>query len=342
MSLKDGHILLTGGAGYIGSHIAVSLVEQGYSPLIIDNFSNSRLSVVNRVGRIAGTDVPCEQMDVLDRDALAGLFGRYRITAAIHLAAKKAVGESTRLPLDYFQTNIGGLLNLMQAMKAAEVFTLVFSSSATVYGEAEIVPTPETAPLSYTSPYAYTKVAGEQIIEQAEAADPRWRIGRLRYFNPVGAHPSGLIGEDPTDIPNNLMPIVAKVASGELAEVQVYGDDYDTPDGTGVRDYIHVSDLAEGHVRSLAALEATEAGHLVNLGTGQGYSVLDMIRSYSAACGKDLPYRIVERRPGDVPIYLADPSKAADLLDFRTTRDLDEMCRTSWHWIRTGAVQAAN
>ena len=341
MASSRGHILLTGGAGYIGSHVAVALAEQGYTPVIVDNFSNARRSVIDRIGRIIGAPVICEEIDILDTFALASVFRRYPIRAAVHFAAKKAVGESTRIPLEYFRTNISGLIGLMQAMQEAGVFTLVFSSSATVYGEADEVPTPETAPLSYTSPYAYTKVSGEQILEQAAALDPRWRIGRLRYFNPVGAHPSGLIGEDPRDIPNNLMPHIAKVAVGELPEIQVFGDDYDTPDGTGVRDYIHVCDLARGHVLSLARLEADGAGHLVNVGTGRGYSVLDMIASYSRACGRELPYRIVARRPGDVPVYLADPSKAAEVLGFRTEYDLDEMCRTNWHWITTGAVEAA-
>ena len=333
------HILLTGGAGYIGSHVAVALAEAGYTPVILDNFSNAKRSVIDRLERIIGGPVICEEADILDRAALDAILARYPVEAAIHFAALKAVGESTEKPLDYFQTNISGLIGLMQAMAARGIFRLVFSSSATVYGEAEIVPTPETAPLSYTSPYAYTKIACEQIIEQAGAADPRWATGRLRYFNPVGAHPSGLIGEDPNQRPNNLMPLIAKVAAGEMAELQVFGDDYDTPDGTGVRDYIHVSDLADGHVKSLAALAATGESHLVNLGTGRGYSVMEMIGAYQRACNHPLPYRIVPRRPGDVPIYLADPARATELLGFRTTRDLDEMCQSSWRWIQTGAAE---
>ena len=338
--MRDGHILLTGGAGYIGSHIAVALAEQGLRPLIVDNFANARPSVIDRIARITGTPVPAEKIDILDRPAMQDLFSRYPIRSVIHLAALKAVGESVEKPLDYFQTNISGFIQLMQVMRDAGCFRLVFSSSATVYGEADQVPTPETAPLTHTSPYAYTKIACEQIIEQAEAADPRWAIGRLRYFNPVGAHPSGLIGEDPNQRPNNLMPLIAKVAAGEMDEIKVFGDDYDTPDGTGVRDYIHVSDLAEGHVKSLAALDATGQSHLVNLGTGRGHSVLEMIRAYSRACNHALPFSVVPRRAGDVPVYLADPARAADLLGFRTTLDLDEMCRTSWNWIQTGAADA--
>lgn len=335
--MTDGHILLTGGAGYIGSHIAVALAEQGLRPLIADNFANAGPSVIDRIARITGTPVPAEEIDILDRPAMEDLFTRYPIRSVIHLAALKAVGESVEKPLDYFQTNIAGFIQMMQVMRDAGVFRLVFSSSATVYGEADQVPTPETAPLTHTSPYAYTKIACEQIIEQAEAADPRWAIGRLRYFNPVGAHPSGLIGEDPNQRPNNLMPLIAKVAAGEMDEIKVFGDDYDTPDGTGVRDYIHVSDLAEGHVRSLAALDATGQSHLVNLGTGRGHSVLEMIQAYSRACNHPLPFRVVPRRAGDVPVYLADPARAADLLGFRTTRGLDEMCQSSWRWIQTGA-----
>ncbi len=260
--MTDGQILLTGGAGYIGSHVAVALAEQGLTPVILDNFTNAKPSVIGRLEQITGGPVTCEEADILDRAALDDVFTRYPIRAVIHLAALKAVGESVERPLDYFQTNISGLIGLMQAMTKANVFQLVFSSSATVYGEAQIVPTPETAPLRHTSPYAYTKIACEQILEQAGAADSRWAIGRLRYFNPVGAHPSGLIGEDPNQRPNNLMPLIAKVAAGEMTEIQVFGDDYPTPDGTGVRDYIHVSDLAEGHVKSLTALDATGTSHL--------------------------------------------------------------------------------
>ena len=314
------------------------MLEKTLSIIKPDGVSRNLMGdVIGRLERIIGAPVICEEADILDRDRLAGILARYPIRAAIHFAALKAVGESAERPLDYFQTNISGLIGLMQAMQAAGVFRMVFSSSATVYGVPEVLPIPETAPLGYTNPYAYTKLACERIIEQAEVADPRWTVGRLRYFNPAGAHPSGLIGEDPNDTPNNLMPYVAKVAAGELPEIRVFGDDYDTPDGTGVRDYIHVEDLAEGHVRSLAALDATGRSHLVNLGTGRGYSVMEMIAAYSRSCGRDLPWPIVPRRPGDIPTCYADPTRAAELLDFRTTRDLDEMCQSSWNWIQVGA-----
>lgn len=337
--MTDEHILLTGGAGYIGSHVAVALAEKGFTPVILDNFVNSRPSVMDRLARIIGSPVLVEQADVRDTAALAGAFQRYAIRAVIHFAALKAVGESAERPLDYFQTNIAGMIGLMQVMKSAGVFQLVFSSSATVYGSPETLPIPETARLGYANPYAYTKLSCERIIEQAEAADSRWAIARLRYFNPAGAHTSGLIGEDPDDVPNNLMPYIAKVAAGELPEVRVFGNDYDTPDGTGVRDYLHVQDLAEGHVLSLKNLRATGRGHIANLGTGRGYSVLEMIDAYSRACGRTLPYSIHPRRPGDVAACYADPTRARELLGFRTSRDLDEMCRTSWKWIRTGAAE---
>lgn len=235
--------------------------------------------------------------------------------------------------MDYIQTNVGGLLTLLQAMDAANVRRIVFSSSATVYGDTPIQPMPEDLPRTFTSPYAFTKISGEQILEQVMTSDARWAVGVLRYFNPVGAHKSALIGEDPEDIPNNLVPYIAKVATGELAKINVFGDDYDTPDGTGVRDYIHVEDLAVGHVLSLRSLIDTGESHVVNLGTGQGSSVLDVIRAYSAACGKDLPYEIVARRDGDVAVLTARTDKAKTLLGFETKRDLDDMCRSSWAWV---------
>lgn len=334
-------VLLTGGAGYIGSHTYLALVAAGYRPVILDTFANARRSVIPRLERITGAPVRVIEGDVLDTATLARIFRDEEISAVIHFAARKAVGESARIPLDYFQVNIGGLITLMQVMQAAGCFTLVFSSSATVYGSPDVLPIPETAPRGHTSPYGYTKLVCEEIIEQAHRADPRWRCGVLRYFNPVGADASGLIGEDPADIPNNLMPFIAKVASDALPEIQVFGNDYPTPDGTGVRDYIHVSDLAEGHVRSLTALGAAEAGHVVNLGTGRGYSVLDMIAAYGRACGRALPYRIVARRAGDVASCYADPAAARALLGFETTRDLDEMCASSWSWMRTARQIAA-
>jgi UDP-glucose 4-epimerase len=303
---------------------------------ILDDFSNASRAMPERLTEIAGPPSGVHDVDVRDRAGLDQLFAEHRIDAVVHFAAKKAVGESVSQPLDYIDCNVGGLVTLMQAMAAAEVFNLVFSSSATVYGTPEVLPIPETAPRSHTNPYGFTKLVCEDVITQACTADPRWKAGILRYFNPVGAHASGLIGEDPKGIPNNLMPYVAKVAIGELEEVNVFGDDYDTPDGTGVRDYIHVSDLAEGHLLSLEALQRDGEGHVVNLGTGQGYSVLEMIAAFSRACGHDLPYRIAPRRPGDIATCYADPSKAEALLGFRASRDLDEMCASGWRWIQRG------
>ncbi|MGB1234108.1 MAG: UDP-glucose 4-epimerase GalE [Planktomarina sp.] len=330
-------ILLTGGAGYIGSHTYCALAAAGFDVVMVDNFTNAQKSVLARLGQITGVnDVICYEGSVLDRPLLDRIFTEHDIDAVVHFAALKAVGESTEKPIDYFETNVSGLLNLLQAMQAADVMRLVFSSSATVYGEPNIVPTPESAPRQYQNPYGFTKIMGEQILEQAAAAHP-WAFGILRYFNPVGAHPSGLIGEDPSDIPNNLMPFIAKVATGELKELGVFGDDYDTRDGTGERDYIHVMDLARGHVLSLQKLLETNEGHLVNLGTGRAYSVLDMNAAYSKAVGRDLPYAIAPRRAGDVPIYQADVTHARDILGFQTEFGLDAMCASSWHWIQTGA-----
>ena len=259
-------ILLTGGAGYIGSHTFVELAAAGYEVVILDNFSNSRPDVLDRLEVISGTPATCYTGDVRDRALLDRIFAEHEIAAVIHFAALKAVGESAKIPLQYIQTNVGGLLTLLEAMEAAGVWRLVFSSSATVYGDPEVLPVPETAPLSYTNPYGFTKLACEQILEQVGAANDAWTFGVLRYFNPVGAHDTGLIGEDPNGLPNNLMPYIAKVATGELEKLSVFGDDYDTPDGTGVRDYIHVVDLARGHVQSVDALIETGESHTVNLG----------------------------------------------------------------------------
>lgn len=328
-------VLLTGGAGYIGSHTCLALHEAGYRSVILDDFSNAHRSTIDRLSSIVRNPVICEELNVLDVDGVAGVLARHRVRAVIHFAARKAVAESVGKPLDYCENNIGGLMALLRAMSRAGVFRLVFSSSATVYGEPDALPIPETAPRRFSNPYGFTKLTCEQILEQLGSADPRWRIGILRYFNPVGAHSSGLIGEDPDITPNNLMPYVAKVALGELPEIAVFGGDYATPDGTGVRDYIHVSDLAEGHVLSLGALGQPGRGHTVNLGTGRGHSVLEVIAAYSAACGRDLPYRIAGRRPGDVASCYADTRLATDLLGFRASRDLAEMCGSSWAWVQT-------
>ena len=332
-------ILLTGVAGYIGSHTYVALIEAGFEVVILDDFSNSDLSVLQRLSQITGQNaVTCYEGSILDHRLLTKVFSEHDFAAVIHFAARKAVGESVEQPIAYFDTNITGLLALLQTMKVAGVMRLVFSSSATVYGSAKVMPIAETAPLQYTSPYAFTKVASEQILEQVAAADP-WVFGVLRYFNPTGAHPSGLIGEDPSDIPNNLMPYIAKVASGELDHLSVFGDDYDTKDGTGERDYIHVSDLAQGHVQSLQSLIMTQESHTVNLGTGRSYSVLEMNAAYSRACARPLPYIIGPRRAGDVAVYVADVTKAKEVLGFEAQFDLDEMCTSSWNWIQTKARQ---
>lgn len=326
-------ILLTGGAGYIGSHTYLGLIDAGFEVVILDNFANAKDDVPDRLERITGQPTICYRGDVLDRILLDRIFAEHEIDGVVHFAALKAVGESVEKPLHYIQTNVGGLLNLLAAMENAGVRRIVFSSSATVYGDTNIQPIPEDHPRTFTSPYAYTKITGEQTLEQITASDPRWAVGILRYFNPVGAHKSALIGEDPEDIPNNLVPYIAKVATGELAQVNVFGNDYQTPDGTGVRDYIHVEDLAVGHVLSLRKLIETDESHIVNLGTGEGSSVLDVIAAYSNACGSDLPFEYQPRRDGDVAVLTARPERARELLGFQATRTLEDMCKSSWAWV---------
>lgn len=326
-------VLLTGGAGFIGSHTYIELTKAGFDVVILDNFSNARPDVVDRLEVLTAAPVTCYKGDVLDGALLDQIFAEHKIDAAIHFAALKAVGESADIPLEYMNTNIAGLYSLLRAMDRAGTNVLVFSSSATVYGQPDQLPVPENAPRSYTNPYGFTKLACEQSLEQVAASDSKWAFGILRYFNPAGAHDSALIGEDPSDIPNNLMPYIAKVAMGELAELAVFGDDYDTPDGTGVRDYIHVMDLARGHVLSVKALLESGTSHTVNLGTGVGYSVLDMLHAYARAAKKHLPYKIAPRRQGDVASVYADPSKARDLLGFTAELGLDEMCTSSWNWV---------
>jgi len=326
-------ILLTGGAGYIGSHTAVALAEAGYTPVILDNFSNAKPGVLDRVEMILGGAVPLERGDVLDRVFLDEVFARHDIHAVIHFAARKAVGESVSRPLDYFETNCGGLTALLRAMEGAGTRHLVFSSTATVYGAPEVVPIPETAQLRHTNPYGLTKLTSEYLLQAMAAADPAWVFGILRYFNPAGAHESGLIGEEPEGIPNNLMPYMAKVALGELPHLSVFGNDFNTQDGTGVRDYIHVMDLAEAHVASLAALLRSAEGHTVNVGTGTGVSVMEMLASYSRACGRELAWKQAPRRAGDSDMLVADPTLASKVLGFRTRRSVDEMCESSWRWV---------
>ena len=334
-------ILVTGGAGFIGSHTCVALAEAGMQYLILDNFCNSRRSVLDRLARITGAAPAFIEGDVRDVALLQRLFAEHPISAVIHFAGLKAVGESVREPLRYYDNNVAGSLALLQAMQAAGVRTLVFSSSATVYGEPASLPIREDFPLSATNPYGWSKFMVERMLADLDQAEPgQWRIARLRYFNPVGAHESGLIGEDPQDVPNNLAPYIAQVAAGQREALSVYGNDYPTPDGTGVRDYIHVMDLAEGHVAALRYLQTHPGLLTVNLGTGRPVSVLDMVRSFERASGRPIPYRIVARRPGDVAACWADASLAEQLLGWRAQRDLDRMCADMWRW-QSGAAQSA-
>lgn len=325
-------ILVTGASGYIGSHTCVELLAAGYSVVALDNLCNSSAEALKRVEKISGRDIPFYQADVRDRAALDALLAKHKIDATIHFAGLKAVGESVAQPLSYFENNVSGTVTLLQALGAAGVKAFVFSSSATVYGDPESVPIRETARLSTTNPYGRSKLMVEQVLEDLAKSDPSWAIGVLRYFNPVGAHASGLIGEDPRGIPNNLMPFVSQVAIGRRAKLSVFGNDYPTPDGTGVRDYIHVVDLARGHLAALAELFRSGRGFTVNLGTGQGYSVLDMVRAFEKASGRSVPYEIVARRPGDIAACYADPEKAAQLLGWKAEKGLDDMCADNWRW----------
>ena len=327
-------VLVTGGTGYIGSHTTVLLLEAGYEVTIVDNLSNSDASVVDRIERISGKTVSFFQADIRDRSQLGKLFGRTPFDAVIHFAGLKAVGESSRLPLEYYDNNVTGTLSLLFSMREAGVKTLVFSSSATVYGVPKTLPITEEAALSATNPYGATKLVIEEILRSLVASDASWRVGILRYFNPVGAHPSGLIGEDPRDVPNNLMPFVAQVAAGIRPHLSVFGDDYPTPDGTGVRDYIHVMDLAMGHLAALRALSSWKnpAPLTVNLGTGKGTSVLEMVKAFEKASGRAIPIKIAPRRPGDVAACWADPSLAEALLGWKAHRGIDEMCADGWRW----------
>jgi UDP-glucose 4-epimerase len=325
-------ILLTGGAGYIGSHTFVSLVEAGFTPVILDNFANSHPAVLQRLEAITRRSVLCERGDVLDTPFVEQVLRRHEIAGVVHFAGDKAVGESVAKPLKYYRNNLGGAVSLMQAMEATGCSTLVFSSSATVYGDPASVPIREDFPRSHTNPYGHTKLVIEDMLAAQQAAQPAWKVAVLRYFNPVGAHPSGLIGEDPAGIPNNLMPYIAQVATGQRPFLQVFGSDYPTPDGTGVRDYIHVCDLAEGHVAALQALMRDGTSLTVNLGTGRGNSVLEVVRAFEAASGRPVPYQLVDRRPGDVAQCYADPALAQRTLGWRATRSLAQMCEDSWRW----------
>jgi UDP-glucose 4-epimerase len=326
-------ILVTGGAGYIGSHTCVELLANGYEVVVVDNLSNSHHEALKRVQEIAGRSVAFHQVDVRDRTALLEVFSRHPVDAVIHFAGLKAVGESVAKPLSYYDNNVSGTLVLCEVMAERGVHALVFSSSATVYGDPASVPIREDFPTSATNPYGRSKLMVEEILRDLQRASPDWRIALLRYFNPVGAHESGRIGEDPNGIPNNLMPYISQVAVGKLERLSVFGDDYATPDGTGVRDYIHVMDLAAGHVKALQRLAGGAAELLtVNLGTGRGYSVLEMVRAFERASGRPVPFQIVGRRPGDIGACYADPSLAEKLLSWKAVRGLEEMCRDAWRW----------
>ncbi|RDE22563.1 UDP-glucose 4-epimerase GalE [Motiliproteus coralliicola] len=325
-------VLVTGGAGYIGSHTCVQLLEAGYQILVLDNLSNSSQASLRRVEQITGQAVPFVQGDIRDRDCLDRLFKQHSIESVIHFAGLKAVGESCQQPLRYYQNNVAGTLTLCEAMAAAGVKSLVFSSSATVYGDPASVPIREDFPTSATNPYGQSKLMIEEMLGDLYKADPEWRIARLRYFNPVGAHESGLIGEDPNGIPNNLLPYISQVAVGKLEQLSVFGGDYPTPDGTGVRDYIHVVDLADGHLKALSTLQLKGGLITCNLGTGQGYSVLEMVRAFEQASERPVAYQIVDRRPGDIAECYADPAFAAQMLGWQAQRGLQQMMADAWRW----------
>ena len=326
-------ILVTGGAGYIGSHTTLALLEAGYEVIVLDNLSNSSAQSLERVQHICGKAPMFIEGDIRDQLLLNNLFGSQKITAVLHFAGLKAVGESMRLPLDYYENNVAGSISLCQAMTRAGIFRLVFSSSATVYGEPTQMPIREDCPTGVpTNPYGRSKLMIEELLKDLAKSDPRWSIALLRYFNPVGAHTSGMIGEDPNGIPNNLLPYVSQVAIGKLKQLSVFGADYPTPDGTGVRDYIHVVDLAAGHLKALQAMGENGGINAWNLGTGAGYSVLEMIRAFEQASGQPVPYKLVERRPGDIAECWADPSKAARELGWKAERGLPEIMSDTWRW----------
>ena len=327
-----GTILVTGGAGFIGSHTCVELLDAGYGVVVIDNLVNSNAQALKRVEQITGKTLAFYEADVRDETALARIFDDHAITGAIHFAALKSVGESVAKPIEYYRNNMDSLLVLLDTMRARNVKKIVFSSSATVYGVPKSVPIDESFPLSATNPYGQSKLIAEQVLRDLEISDAAWRIATLRYFNPVGAHESGLIGEDPAGVPNNLMPFVAQVAVGKLERLRIFGSDYATHDGTGVRDYIHVVDLARGHIKALDALESLDSSFVVNLGTGTGYSVLDVVKAFEAASGKPVPYELVGRRPGDIAECFADPAAAAKLLGWQAEHGIERMCADHWRW----------
>lgn len=327
-------VLVTGGAGYIGSHVCVELLENGYEVVVLDNLSNSSPIALDRVREISGRSLEFVQDDLRNVAALPALFADRKIDAVMHFAGLKAVGESVEQPLHYYDNNVVGSLNLLRAMAAEGARNLVFSSSATVYGDPRSNPIREDFPLGATNPYGRTKQQIEDILRDLHISDPRWNVSILRYFNPVGAHHSGQIGEDPSDIPNNLMPFVAQTASGIREKLAVFGGDYATPDGTGVRDYIHVVDLARGHLKALQKLEQDPGCIIHNLGTGQGYSVLEMVAAFQKACARNIPYEIVDRRPGDIAQCYADPGRAQQELGWKAQKTLEDMCVDAWNWQR--------
>lgn len=325
-------IMVTGGAGYIGSHTVVQLLQAGHDVEVVDNLCNSSAVALERVSQITGRQAPLHEVDIRNGDALIDVFRAFSPDAVVHFAGLKAVGESVEQPTRYYDNNVTGSLELVRAMTETGCRTLVFSSSATVYGQTEKVPMVETDPVSATNPYGWSKLMIEQILRDVALAQPNWRIALLRYFNPVGAHESGLIGEDPQGIPNNLMPFIAQVAVGRRERLSVFGNDYPTSDGTGVRDYIHVDDLAAGHVAAIAALGERTGCHTWNLGTGNGVSVLEMISAFSQAAGVEIPYQVVDRRPGDIAASYADPSKAQSELSWKARHDVHRMCADVWRW----------
>jgi len=327
-----GKIFVTGGAGYIGSHTCVELLDEGYEIVVADNLSNSKLEAINRVKQITGKDFKFYAVDICDKEAMKNIFNENKIDSVIHFAGLKAVGESVEKPLEYYRNNLNSTINLCEIMQEHRVKKIVFSSSATVYGSPEKVPIDENEKLWCTNPYGWTKFMNEQILKDLYESDNEWSIILLRYFNPIGAHKSGLIGEDPNGIPNNLLPFVSQVAIGKLPEVSVFGNDYPTHDGTGIRDYIHVIDLAKGHCKAIEKTRDFKGADAINLGTGKGYSVLEIITAFSNACGKAIPYKITNRRPGDIASCFADPKKAYDILDWKAQMDIDEMCADAWCW----------
>lgn len=326
------NVLVTGGAGYIGSHTCLELLNSGHRVTVVDDLSNSSEEALNRVRELTGKELDFHQVNLLDKPALKQVFINTRFDAVIHFAGLKAVGESMEIPLKYYHNNVGGTLVLCEVMAEYGVKNIVFSSSATVYGRPEKLPVDETAPLSATNPYGRCKLIIEDILRDLHVADPSLNVALLRYFNPIGAHKSGRIGEDPDDTPNNLMPFVSQVAVGKLPELAIFGNDYNTIDGTGVRDYIHVVDLAVGHLKALEKLAESPGVVTYNLGTGQGHSVLEIVNTLAKISGRKIPYRFTDRRPGDIDILYADPSLAAKELDWRAERDLETMCQDTWRW----------